>query len=276
MLETISTQETTEVENKNGLIARMERIQSKYGYLPKEQLKELSDTTGKSLVDIYAVATFYKFFRLQPRGKHLLSVCLGTACHVRGGPEVATEFEKQLGISAGNMTPDKEFTLETLTCLGACALGPVVVCDGHYISKVNPNMVNGIIKKAGDGFEPVKMSDGEFSIHVSCLSCNHSLMDDDFLIDDYPSIRLSASFGKKYGSLRLSSVYGSYNIESEHEISTDSVVNIFCPHCHVEMKGISICPECGERMVLMRVQGGGIVQICPRRGCNGHLLDLNQ
>ena len=100
-----------------GLISILEKIQSKYSYLPEKALKEVSKNTGLSLVDIYGVATFYKSFSLKPRGKHLISVCLGTACHVRGGPAIARELEKELGIKAGETTENREFTIETVNCL---------------------------------------------------------------------------------------------------------------------------------------------------------------
>ncbi|HSQ76902.1 MAG TPA: NAD(P)H-dependent oxidoreductase subunit E, partial [Bacteroidota bacterium] len=118
--------------HRGGLIAILEEIQTKYGYLPEDVLRVVAEQTGQALVNIYGVATFYKAFRLAPRGKHLVSACLGTACHVRGGPSVAEEFEKQLGLNpGGGTTQDREITLETVRCLGACALGPIVVVDGH-------------------------------------------------------------------------------------------------------------------------------------------------
>ncbi|MFH1999433.1 MAG: NAD(P)H-dependent oxidoreductase subunit E, partial [Planctomycetota bacterium] len=114
----------------SNLISLLEGIQAKYGYLPEDALRNVAKDTGRSLVDIYGVATFYKAFSLKPRGKHLISVCLGTACHVSGGPIIAKEFERQLKIKAGGTTEDREFTLETVACLGACAIGPVAVVDG--------------------------------------------------------------------------------------------------------------------------------------------------
>ena len=115
------------------LIAILEEIQAKYSYLPEEALRIVAEKTGRSLVDVYGVATFYKSFSLKPRGKHLISVCTGTACHVRGASNIAEAFGRQLGIKTGETTPDKEISLETLNCLGACALGPIVVVDGHYV-----------------------------------------------------------------------------------------------------------------------------------------------
>lgn len=260
-----------------GLVSILEQVQAKYGYLPEEVLRRVAQETGRSLVDIYGVATFYKAFSLKPRGRHLVSVCLGTACHVRGGPAIARELEKNLGIKAGQTTPDKEFTLETVNCLGACALGPIVVVDGHYFSKVKTSMVKDILDQARKGLDLVRIEADQrvFPVEVSCARCNHSLMDSRHLIDGYPAIRVTVSFGNMHGRLTMSSLYGSFHVDSEHEIPPDTIVNIFCPHCHAEMIGGAACAECGAPMVPMIVRGGGIVQICSRRGCKGHMLDLS-
>ena len=100
--------------SRGRLIAVLEDIQTRYGYLPEAALRTVGEETGRSLVDIYGIATFYRAFTLQPRGKHLISACAGTACHVRGGPRVIREFEDQLGIKAGQTTADRQFTLETV------------------------------------------------------------------------------------------------------------------------------------------------------------------
>jgi len=130
-----------------GLIAILEEIQAAYGYLPEQALRLIARATHKSLVDVYGVATYYRSFSLRPRGRHHVCACLGTACHVRGAPTVVEELERQLGIRAGETTPDSEFTLETVNCLGACALGPIVVADGHYYSKVDAARIKKILKK---------------------------------------------------------------------------------------------------------------------------------
>jgi NADH-quinone oxidoreductase subunit E len=135
---------------RGGLIAILEAIQTRYGYLPEQALRILSDRTGRSLVDIYGVATFYRSFSLQPRGAHLIAVCLGTACHVRGAQRIVEAFQRELGIDVGETTPDGAFTLETVNCLGACALGPVVVVDGVYFSNVAMSDVTGILERARD------------------------------------------------------------------------------------------------------------------------------
>jgi NADH-quinone oxidoreductase subunit E len=264
-------------EDRGGLISTLEDIQSKYGYLPEDALRIVAKRTGHSLVDLFGVATFYRSFSLKPRGKHLISVCLGTACHVRGAPIIAGEFERQLKISAGETTSDDEFTLETVNCLGACALGPIVVVDGHYFSNVNTGKVKQILKKARIGLDKVEIkADGRiFPVEVHCSRCNHSLMDPNHLIDGYPSVRMTISFGYKHGWVGLSCLYGSYTVESEYETPIDAVAHFFCPHCHAELTGASNCPECGAPMVPMIVRRGGMVQICSRRGCRGHMLDLN-
>ncbi len=264
-------------KNNNGIIAMLEDIQAQYGYLPEQALRTVSEETGRSLVDIYGVATFYKSFSLKPRGKHLIAVCLGTACHVRGGIDIANEFERQLSIEAGSTTPDKEFTLETVACLGACALGPIVMADGYYFTNVRVVDVEKILKKTRTGLDKVEVKNDDtiFPIDVSCSHCNHSLMDDAHLIDGKPSIRVTMSFERKHGWLRLSSLYGSYNITSEYPISKNTVNNLFCPHCHTELKTSSLCSECGAPMIPMIVKdGGGMLHICSRNGCKWHILDL--
>lgn len=265
-----------QVRLKGGLISILENIQAKHGYLPKEELEKVAEDTGHSLTDIYGVATFYRAFSLTQRGRHLISVCLGTACHVRGGPAIAQEIENQLKIKAGQTTPDKEFTFETVNCLGACALGPVMVVDGHYFPKIKTQMVKEILERTLKGLDAFEIDTDKriFPLEVSCTRCNHSLMDPDHLIDGHPSIRVTISFDQRHGWLTLSSLYGSYNVQSIYEIPKDTVVNFFCPHCHAELIGGAKCGECGAPMVPMIVRGGGIVQICSRRGCKGHMLDL--
>jgi NADH:ubiquinone oxidoreductase subunit E len=262
---------------RGGLIAILQEVQSGYGYLPEDILKIVAERTGRSLVDIYAVATFYRSFSLKRRGRHLCSVCLGTACHVRGGPVVAEEFGRRLEIEVGESTSDREFTLETVNCVGACALGPIVVVDGHYFSHVSPVRVKEIIEEARAGLDKVEIKTDQrvFPIEVSCPRCNHSLMDESHPIDEHPSIRVTMAFGREHGWIRMSSLYGSYTVESEYEIPEGTLVNFFCSHCHAELIGALRCPECTTPMVPMMVRGGGIVQICSRRGCKGHMLDLN-
>ena len=261
---------------RDGLISILQEVQGRYGYLPAEALRTVAARTGRSLVDVYGVATFYRTFSLKPRGRHLCSVCLGTACHVRGGAVIAEEFGRELGIGAGETTADREFTLETVNCLGACALGPIVVVDGHYFSNVSPVRVKQIVDQARAGLDTVELNADPriFPVEVSCPRCNHSLMDPDHPLDGHPSIRVTLSFRREHGWLRLSCLYGSYTVEAEYEIPKDTLVNFFCPHCHAELNGASSCPECDAPMVPLIVRRGGVVQICSRRGCKGHMLDL--
>ena len=132
---------------KKALISILQDIQEEYNYLPQNALRIVSETLGIPLVDIIGVATFYRAFSLEPRGRHLVTVCMGTACHVRGGLKILEEFEKKLDIKAGETTADKEFSLETVACLGCCAIGPVVVIDDEYHAQTTIRKVAPILKK---------------------------------------------------------------------------------------------------------------------------------
>ncbi|MCK4872978.1 MAG: NAD(P)H-dependent oxidoreductase subunit E [Phycisphaerales bacterium] len=262
--------------DRGGLIAILEDIQAKYSYLPEDALRLLAEETGTSLVDIYGVATFYSLFSLTPRGKHLCSVCMGTACHVRGAPVIADEFSRQLQTDPGETSSDGEFTLDTVNCLGACAIGPVVVMDGHYFSNVDSGQVKRIIKKTRAGLDDaqIKKHMRHYLYDVNCSRCNHSLMDPDHPIDGAPSIRLTMSSERQHGWIRLSALYGSFTVESEFGIRTSTVLDVFCPHCHGELKSPTTCPLCAAPMVTLFIRSGGVLQICSRRGCKGHMLDL--
>jgi len=129
------------------LIGMLQDIQQECKYLPKEALLHLKNKLRVPLPQIYAVATFYKAFSLRPRGKHFIQVCLGTACHVRGAPKILEEIERKLSIKSGETTEDLNFTLETVNCLGACALGPLMVVDGKYFGKMTPGKAGKILKR---------------------------------------------------------------------------------------------------------------------------------
>lgn len=141
--------------NGSSLISILLDIQSKYNYLPKNALIMISENLNIPLIQVYSVATFYKSFSLKPRGKHLITVCLGTACHVREAPDVKNEIEKQLNINVGETTPDNNFTLETVRCLGTCAIGPVVTIDGKYFGQMNSKKIRSILKKYDKKIERV-------------------------------------------------------------------------------------------------------------------------
>lgn len=136
--------------NGNGhsnLIHILQDMNSEFGYLPEEGIRRVSQVMAVPLIEVCGMATFFKSFRLEPRGRHLITVCMGTACHVRGAPRVVDKMEQDLGIHRGQTTSDKRFTLETVNCVGACALGPTVIVDGNYHGQVNANQVDSLLKE---------------------------------------------------------------------------------------------------------------------------------
>jgi len=139
------------VQRYNGeasaILAILQDIQAREKYLSKEALEHLGERLHIPLNKIYRIATFYRAFSLMPRGRHEIVVCLGTACHVRGGQRIVDQFTMELGIRSGETTPDRNFTLETVNCLGVCAAGPVVAIDGQYFGKMSPIKVEETVKK---------------------------------------------------------------------------------------------------------------------------------
>ena len=125
----------------------LQDIQAEMNYLPRKALFQVSRSLDLSLADIYEVATFYKAFSLEPKGRHTIQVCLGTACHVRGGARVLDYLENRLEVKAGETTKDLIFTLESVNCLGACALGPMMVIDKKYYGKINTQRIEPILEK---------------------------------------------------------------------------------------------------------------------------------
>jgi NADH-quinone oxidoreductase subunit E len=123
--------------DRTSSLAVLEDIQAEYKYLPREALEATAERLRMPLSEVYQIATFFKAFSLTPKGDHIVKVCLGTACHVGGGPRILAAMEKNLGIKAGNTTPDYEFSLEVIRCVGACALGPVVIVDDHVHGKMS-------------------------------------------------------------------------------------------------------------------------------------------
>jgi len=121
--------------DESGLIQVLLEVQRENRWLPKDILKQVSQKLGVPLTQIYHVATFYKAFSLMPRGRHSVSVCLGTACQVRGTPRLLDKVTETLKIKPGETSTDLQFSLDTVNCLGCCALGPVMVVDGEYYSK---------------------------------------------------------------------------------------------------------------------------------------------
>ena len=119
-----------EYQGKPGeIISVLEKIQEVYGYLPQEVLKEVSEKLQVHLSQLFSLATFYSAFTLKPRGEHMVHVCLGTACHVRGAPKIVDELSRLLGIKPSDTTEDMKFTLETVRCIGCCSLAPVLKVD---------------------------------------------------------------------------------------------------------------------------------------------------
>jgi NADH-quinone oxidoreductase subunit E len=122
-------------------------VQHEYNWLPEEALKRISERLEIPFSQVYRVASFYKAMSLTPRGKHLVRVCLGTACHVRGAPRILDKVERAINIKAGQTTQDMKFSLERVNCLGCCALGPVMVIDGEAHGNLVPAKVEEILNK---------------------------------------------------------------------------------------------------------------------------------
>jgi NADH-quinone oxidoreductase subunit E len=135
-----------EAMGEGSLIGALEEIQARFRYLPPEALILASEYFNVPLAQTYAVATFYNAFSLKPKGKHCLHVCMGTACHVRGSPQVLERLETKLSIKAGETTSDCMITLETVNCLGACALGPIVVTNEAYSGAMTPQKVDRLLR----------------------------------------------------------------------------------------------------------------------------------
>ena len=132
---------------ESALITILQEIQDLYDYLPAWALRYVSEKLDVPLIQVYGVASFYKAFHLTPRGKHLIRVCLGTACHVRGGKRVIEELERKLNITVGETTKDLNFTLERVNCLGCCALGPIVMIDESYYGHMSPAKIGSLIEQ---------------------------------------------------------------------------------------------------------------------------------
>ncbi|MBP1696778.1 MAG: bamG-1 [Deltaproteobacteria bacterium] len=132
---------------ESSILAILQDIQAKEKYLPKETLEHVGGRLRIPINKIYRIATFYRAFSLMPRGQHEVCVCMGTACHVRGAQRVLDQIKLGLGIRPGETTKDRNFTLETVNCLGVCAAGPVVAIDGQYFGKMSSAKVDGTLKK---------------------------------------------------------------------------------------------------------------------------------
>jgi len=131
----------------SNLIPILHAVQKELGYLSPESVDAIAKHLRISKSHIFGVASFYSQFKFHPSGRHIIKICLGTACHVRGAQIIAEEFERELGIKAGETTEDLEFSLETVNCLGACALGPVVVVDDKYHGQMNVGKTHALLEK---------------------------------------------------------------------------------------------------------------------------------
>ncbi len=127
------------------LVEILQDIQKAEGYISQDSMSAVSQRLGVPLIEVYRVANFYRAFSLKPRGRHVITVCTGTACHVRGAPRMLDEVAGQLGIRPGETTEDGLFTVESVSCLGACALGPVVVVDGEYHDHMTPDKLRKLV-----------------------------------------------------------------------------------------------------------------------------------
>jgi len=133
--------------SRSELIPILQEVQDAQGYLSEEAIDRIAEFLGLSANDVYGVATFYAQFRYQPVGKHMVKVCQGTACHVRGGKQILDAVQKKLGIKTGETTEDGEYTLERVACFGSCALAPVVVIDDVVYGRMSPKKTEELLKE---------------------------------------------------------------------------------------------------------------------------------
>ena len=131
--------------HKSHSLEILQDIQRRYGYIPKEAFAPLAGFLGVKAASLYALATFFRALSIRPKGRHIIKVCDGTACHIRGSVSLVGVIERDLGIPAGETTPDGLFTVETINCLGACALAPVMVVDETYYPKMTPEKIREIL-----------------------------------------------------------------------------------------------------------------------------------
>jgi NADH-quinone oxidoreductase subunit E len=132
---------------ESSLLSILQDIQTKEKYLPKDVLEQVSQKMHIPLTNIFRIATFYNALSIKPRGRHKVDVCLGTACHVRGGNKIMDKLKRDLGVAVGETTKDKRFTLESVRCVGCCSLGPVLVVDGNVFGRVAQEKVPALLKE---------------------------------------------------------------------------------------------------------------------------------
>ena len=129
------------------LIFLLQDVQADFGYISQESMQLISEHAGVPVTQAYSVATFYQSFRLEPKGEHDVRVCLGTACHLKGGQRIVEELEKRLNVNAGETTEDMRVTLDTVNCVGACALSPVMLVDDKYEANITAGKIEKILKR---------------------------------------------------------------------------------------------------------------------------------
>lgn len=129
------------------LLAILMDIQAVENYLPKDDMKGVAKELGIPFSKVYSMATFFAAFSLEPRGKHICTVCMGTACHVRGAPRLVDQVQRDFGVEAGGTTEDMFLTLETVNCVGACALGPLMIVDGEYHGNMDAGKLDRVLRK---------------------------------------------------------------------------------------------------------------------------------
>jgi NADH-quinone oxidoreductase subunit E len=131
-------------------LAILQDLQAEYKYLPREAIIQTAARLGVTLGEVYRMATFFRAFSLEPKGEHTIKVCMGTACHVRGAVQILEQFERDLGIKAGETSRDRRFSLEVVMCLGACALGPVVVVNEDTHGEMSPDKAHALAARLWD------------------------------------------------------------------------------------------------------------------------------
>ena len=156
-MEVITTEEQAKVKHetkrilrrfsrkRSNLVPILQKVQGKLGYLPRQSMLEIAEFLGIPDIDVYGVVTFYNQFRLNPPGRHSIRVCLGTACHMKGGYITLDAWKRRLGIDRGETTSDREFDLDTVACVGCCTMAPVTVVDDKPQARVEPTRVDGIL-----------------------------------------------------------------------------------------------------------------------------------
>lgn len=136
---------------KWGLIILLQEVQEAFGYIPPQSLEPIAEALGLFTSQVQGVVTFYAGFSLEPKGKYVVKVCRGTACHVKGGRSVLRLLQRELGLKENETTPDYRFSLETVACLGACFLAPAMMVNRNYYGKLSPPKVNAVLEQYGKG-----------------------------------------------------------------------------------------------------------------------------